>query len=180
LAYDSPAHASPRDVVGVLATEEDAVRDTDIPTTVGWNWDDRRQIAWAGQDMQGTSSFESFPAPGLIDPTHVIVRELWIAVTGTLSTGNYCYYIELERVELDDNQAVMAMVSERNQRWLWCLKKLQLRIQKSELLSELVNGFFENVKKAIRMTDFIGYRGWTWFYPFLLYVLSLALKVREI
>jgi hypothetical protein len=118
LAYDSPAHASPRDVVGVLATEEDAVRDTDIPTTVGWNWDDRRQIAWAGQDMQGTSSFESFPAPGLIDPTHVIVRELWIAVTGTLSTGNYCYYIELERVELDDNQAVMAMVSERNQRWL--------------------------------------------------------------
>lgn len=117
VAYDAPSSSTPRDVYGVLATSEDAVQNPDVPTVVGWNWDDRRQIAWASQDMTGNSSFDAFPNYGLVDPSHVIVRELWIAVTATQSSVYYNYYIELERVELDDNQAVMAMVSERNQRW---------------------------------------------------------------
>ena len=53
----------------------------------------------------------------LVDPTHIIVRDLFIAITSasTLVGDLFNYYIELEEVELSENQAVLAIVQEESQ-----------------------------------------------------------------
>ena len=111
--YDpTSGSAANRDAIGMLATHEDAIGPS---TTQIWNWEDRRQVAWCGMDMQGDTSvgmtFE------LIDPQHLIVRDLWVAISASNETSVtlYNYFVELERVKLDDNQAVMAIVQEESQ-----------------------------------------------------------------
>jgi len=112
--YDpTTSAAANRDSIGVLATHPEALNDG--LTHVLWNWDDRRQVAWAGMDFQGdTSVGRTFE---LIDPQHVIVRDLYIGISASFETSAvfYNYFIELERVTLSDNQAVMAIIQEESQ-----------------------------------------------------------------
>jgi hypothetical protein len=118
VAYYDPTGTATgnRDSIGVLATHEDALYSKLPPSTsVGWNWDDRRQVAWAGMDFQGdTSVGQTFE---LIDPQHVVVRDLYLGISASFetSTAVYNYFIELERVTLNDNQAVMAIIQEEAQ-----------------------------------------------------------------
>lgn len=108
--------AATRDCYGVLATHPDALESAAFPTlAVEWNWQDKRQVAWAAMDILGDSSvgftFE------LIDPTHIIVRDLYVGITpqGFVLGDKFNYYIELEEIELSENQAVLAIVQEEAQ-----------------------------------------------------------------
>jgi hypothetical protein len=112
--FPADSSAGSRDLVAVLATHHEAIQ-VGPGVSVGWAWDDRRQVAWAGLAMDGDSTvgaqFE------LIDPTHVVVRDLYVGISSLVATGNtyFNYYVELEEVSLTDNQAVLAIVQEEAQ-----------------------------------------------------------------
>jgi hypothetical protein len=117
VSWNLPADsgAGSRDLVAVLATHEDAVRLASLPTQIAWEWQDRRQVAWTSTNHVGDSIVEnSFE---LIDPTHIVVRDLWFACSVQTSSGtNYFnYFVELEEVELTDNQSVLAIIQEEAQ-----------------------------------------------------------------
>jgi hypothetical protein len=104
-----------RDCIGVLATHEEAI-ESSTPTVIDWNWADRRQVAWTAQELNGDTTVGAWSF-GLIDPQHVIVRDLYLGLTAqtATSTVEFVYFIELERVTLTDNQAVMAIIQEESQ-----------------------------------------------------------------
>ena len=103
-----------RDCCAALATSEDALEGY-VSSVINWRWEDRRQFAWAASAWD--SDTEIGDQFNLIDPTHVIVRDMFIGLTSQSATASteFNYYIELERVILDDSQAVMAIVQEENQ-----------------------------------------------------------------
>jgi len=117
ISYIDPAdsNAGSRDCVGVLATHADAVVSKLSSSRIGFNWEDRRQVAWTSTNHIGDSNIDFDAA--LIDPTHVVVRDLYVAISAQAATGstNWNYYIELEEVPLTDNQAVLAIVQEEAQ-----------------------------------------------------------------
>ena len=99
---------SAADAYGSLATESDAA-------TSVWNLDDNRQIAWAGQNIQGTAAPSN--QFSLIDPDHVVITDLFVCGrggTGATAEG-YQYLVELEPIELTDNQAVIQLIKESAQ-----------------------------------------------------------------
>ena len=104
------------DAVGVLATHAEAVEGP-TSTVIGWNWDDRRQVAWTSSLMSGDTGVYPSWFGGLIDPQHVVVRDLFVAVSALSATGNneWCYFVELERVKLNDDQAILAIIQEESQ-----------------------------------------------------------------
>ena len=108
--------AGSRDMYGVLAASEKALsRYTGAGYAITWDWDDKLQYAWASTDTPGDSyvhqTFE------LVDPTKIVVRELWVGVTiqGSAVDDRVNYYVELEEVELSENQAVLAIIKEEGQ-----------------------------------------------------------------
>ena len=116
VAPKTPAETSAgvRDCIGVLTTHADAIPE---PTgnNVWWNWEDRRQFAWAAMSMDGDTQLDfQF---NLVDPSHVIVRDMYLGITAqsVFSGTEFSYYIEMERVELSDTQAIMAIVQEESQ-----------------------------------------------------------------
>jgi len=114
--YPHDSSAGSRDCVGVLATHQDALLHPLLPTVIQWNWEDRRQIAWTSQAWEGDTTVGHWDR-GVIDPQHVIVRDLWIGITSALATSTtvFNYMVELERVVLNDNQSVMALIQETGQ-----------------------------------------------------------------
>jgi hypothetical protein len=104
-----------RDCAAVLATHAEAVIG-DVSTVIGWNWEDRRQVAWTAIEINGDTTVGAWSF-GLIDPQHVIVRDLYLAISAQsgFSATEFVYFIELERVTLNDNQAVMAIIQEESQ-----------------------------------------------------------------
>jgi hypothetical protein len=116
VSWEFPADsgAGSRDLIAALATHENAFQ-IGVGVQVGWNWADRRQVAWASTNHIGDSLVED--TFELIDPTHVVVRDLYFACSAQTATSvnNFNYYIELEEVELTDNQAVLAIVQEEAQ-----------------------------------------------------------------
>jgi len=117
ISYYDPGdtNAGSRDCYGVLATHEDAFDSPVVSGRIAWLWDDRRQIAWASTNHIGDSNIEALES--LIDPTHVVVRDLWVAISAQNATAAtyWNYYVELEQIDLNDNQAVMAIVQEEAQ-----------------------------------------------------------------
>ena len=109
------SQAGGRDCVAVLATHPEAVIG-DTSTIIGWNWEDRRQVAWSALSMFGSHS-PDHTGFNLIDPQHIVVRDLYFALGAASATGvtEFVYFIELERVTLNDNQAVMAIIQEESQ-----------------------------------------------------------------
>jgi len=89
------------------------------PVTLGLDYDmgpnmdasDSRQIGWA-VTVYGTGSLEGNNI-SVIDPNHVIIRDLWIRNENGVDQVNYL--IELEYVELTDDQAVLTLIKERSQ-----------------------------------------------------------------
>ena len=68
------------------------------------------QIAWASQTgAAGVPTNSSF---SLIDPNHVVVQDLVLNNFGS-TTGNYL--VILEQVTLSDDQAILALIKERQQ-----------------------------------------------------------------
>tara|TARA_Y100000361_G_C10866530_1_gene192025 strand:+ start:12 stop:434 length:423 start_codon:yes stop_codon:yes gene_type:complete len=82
-----------------------------VPVT-GWNWALNTEIAWASARNTVEANWGGFP--NAIDPSAVIVADLY--VTGTSSAGsNINFMIEIERVALSDDQAILALIQERAQ-----------------------------------------------------------------
>ena len=80
--------------------------------TVGWNWGLNTEIAWAASRNTTEANWGGFP--NAIDPSAVIVADLY--VTGTSSAGSDInFMIEIERVSLSDDQAILALIQERSQ-----------------------------------------------------------------
>jgi hypothetical protein len=117
IAFDhlSDSGSGNRDGYAALATHPDALTDPDVSTAVWWNFPDRRQVAWTSTEVIGDSV--TAQRYELIDPTHIVVRDLWIGITTFSATGTIemNYFIELEEVSLTDNQAVLAIVQEEAQ-----------------------------------------------------------------
>lgn len=117
ISYEAPydSGSGSRDCFGVLATHADAIESPLLSTVIIWNWADRRQIAWSSTNHVGDSLVEFLP--DLVDPTHVVVRDLYLGITALSATSNnvFNYYIELEEIPLTDNQAVMAIIQEEAQ-----------------------------------------------------------------
>ena len=106
--------AGTKDAIGVLATHPGAIPDV-TGNVVQWHWNDRRQFAWCSISLDGDTQFDS--DFNLIDPQHVIVRDMYLGITAqqTFSSWEWGYFIELERVELSDSQAIMAIIQEESQ-----------------------------------------------------------------
>lgn len=82
------------------------------PEQVGSNFDasNGNQIAWAAQaGAAGVPAQYNF---SLIDPNHVIVQDLVLNNFGT-TIGNYM--VIMEQVSLTDDQAILALIKERQQ-----------------------------------------------------------------
>jgi hypothetical protein len=111
----SISSAGSADSFAVLATHPVALENP-VGNVVWWNWQDRRQVAWTSLSMFGDSS-PDFSGFNLVDPQHIVVRDLYFGLTAGVATGTtyFNYFIELERVTLTDNQAVMAIIQEESQ-----------------------------------------------------------------
>jgi hypothetical protein len=98
-----------------LATHPEALEGY-VSSVVNWTWSDRRQVAWTQIEMNGDTTIGAWSF-GLIDPQHIVVRDLYFGLSSASATGTteFNYYIELERVTLSDNQAVMAIIQEEAQ-----------------------------------------------------------------
>lgn len=84
-----------------------------------WNWGDNRQIAWASLSITGSGSNTAANAPfTLVDPDHIVLRDLYLTCqlgTSTTDEALVNYFVELETVEINDNQAVLTLIKERSQ-----------------------------------------------------------------
>ncbi len=78
----------------------------------GWDWSRNTEIAWASARNTSEANWGGFP--NAIDPSAVIVADLY--VTGNSSAGSDInFMIEIERVVLSDDQAILALIQERAQ-----------------------------------------------------------------
>ena len=81
-------------------------------TTGFWRWDNNLEIAWAASRQTAQATWGGFD--GAIDPSAVIVADCWIR--GASANGNDInFLIEIERVSLSDDQAILALIQERAQ-----------------------------------------------------------------
>ena len=62
-----------------------AVLGLDDKITASWDWENGNQIAWATSAMGGSSSMEN-PGFQLVDPNHIVIRDLFLRATVTGST----------------------------------------------------------------------------------------------
>lgn len=79
-----------------------------------WDWGDQREVAWAAVRQTVEATWGGWS--GAIDYSAIIVRDLFIdAKSSGVSTDRINYLIELEPIMLSDNEAVLALIKERNQ-----------------------------------------------------------------
>jgi len=96
-----PTAATGDDTQGLLAIDQDGC-------TGGWDASDNRQIAWSFMFIGANGgNIGSFISNG-----HVVVRDLFVE---NFSGVPMNYIINIERVELSDDQAILALIQERAQ-----------------------------------------------------------------
>lgn len=92
-----------------------AVLGLDDKITADWDWENGNQIAWATSAMGGSSSMEN-PGFQLVDPNHIVIRDLYIRGTVTGSTPQALnYYIELEAINISEFEAIVQLTKETSQ-----------------------------------------------------------------
>ena len=92
------------DVSGMLVREAGAARQE-------WLAEDNRQLGWSSTTMSTANSLNNFTS--IIDPEHIVVRELY--VTGYSNTGRINYLVVIEPVKLTEDQAVLQLIKEHSQ-----------------------------------------------------------------
>ena len=100
------------EIIARLCTEDLASVHAGGTTTFAWNWGDSRELAWASTRSTSQSTWGGWES--VIDPDHVVLKDLYIDVNCNLNV-NVNYLVEIERVELTDNQAVLTLIRERSQ-----------------------------------------------------------------
>lgn len=87
----------------------------DDKMTLAWDWENNNQIAWSSVRSAGTNSLEG-PAFTLVDPNHVVVRDLFIRCqVGGTDPQEINYYIELESMEISEYEAIVQLTKESAQ-----------------------------------------------------------------
>jgi hypothetical protein len=90
--------------------------DDDSSIGINWNWDNNEEIGWSifGWDSNGPQFNQEF---ALIDPDNLVIQDLYIIADepGTGSDVKINYYIRLEKYDISDSQAALAMVRNRSQ-----------------------------------------------------------------
>ena len=97
---------STNDCIAVLAKEYDG-------TSNLMRAEDGRQIGWAGFGMD--SSNDPGNSFSILDPDHLVIRDLYIMAQNLGADGRTNYLITLEPVTLTDDQAVLQLIKERSQ-----------------------------------------------------------------
>ena len=97
-----PSQPGDSDVQGLLSLDEDGC-------TGAWDASDNRQIAWSFMVGDG---FGRGDQGSFIARNHVVVRDLWIQNFGATAMN---YVIDIERQDLTDDQAILALIQERAQ-----------------------------------------------------------------
>jgi len=90
--------AASEDVVGVLATEATAA-------TVTWDLSDQRQIAWAGNKNDASSSTQM----NVIDPDNFIIEDLYFQGSNA-DSESINYIITMEKYDTTDWMGALTMV----------------------------------------------------------------------
>ena len=81
--------------------------------TANWNWNDNREIAWASTNVNTAAGAS---APYMVVPPQLVVSELHINGNTNGAAGTvYNFFVELERVAVDDNMTVLGLIRERAQ-----------------------------------------------------------------
>ena len=92
-----------------------AVLGLDDKITASWDWENGNQIAWATSAMGGSSSMEN-PGFQLVDPNHIVIRDLFLRATVTGATPQALnYYIELEALKISEFEAIVQLTKETSQ-----------------------------------------------------------------
>ena len=90
--------------------------DDDSTTGLNWNWDSNEEIGWSffTWDSNTQTTGNNY---NLIDPDNLIIQDLFIvADEGVGQTDvKMNYYIRLEKYDIKDSQAALAMVRNRSQ-----------------------------------------------------------------
>jgi hypothetical protein len=107
-------HTWPASITSGVSEEADVTLALDYDPNANWDASDNRQIGWAGFRNGATASSESLNAWSLIDPDHIVVRDLYIINNNSLSSATN-YMVILEEVAINENEAVLALIKERSQ-----------------------------------------------------------------
>ena len=107
-------HTWPSSITSGVSEEADVTLSLDYDPSPNWDASDNRQIGWAGFRNGATASTETLNAWSLIDPDHIVVRDLYIINNNSLSTATN-YMVVLQEVAIDENEAVLALIKERSQ-----------------------------------------------------------------
>ena len=92
-----------------------AVLGLDDKITADWDWENANQIAWATSSMGGSSNMEN-PGFQLVDPNHIVIRDLYLRGTVTGSTPQALnYFIQLEAVNVSEFEAIVQLTKELSQ-----------------------------------------------------------------
>ena len=90
--------------------------DDDTSTGLNWNWDDNAEIGWAAFAFDGNSTSTLFNF-NQVDPDNLVIQDLFIRADE--ATGQDAkkvnYYIRMEKYDISDSQAALAMVRNRSQ-----------------------------------------------------------------
>jgi len=72
---------------------------------------DNRQFAWS--TIERSASVIMLPSTTIIDPDHIVNRDLFLNLNAT--NGSYNYLIEAQVVELTDDEAIITIIKETSQ-----------------------------------------------------------------
>lgn len=92
-----------RDCQAVLGLDYDMVQ--------SFNASDNRQIGW-GSQANGSGTDGTIGTFSLIDPDHVVIRDLYVANFGSDDAN---YLVILEPITLNNDQAILTLIKERSQ-----------------------------------------------------------------
>ena len=72
---------------------------------------DNAQIAWASSPSSGVGPFND----GIVDPENLVIQDLYIRGYATSTSQPWNYYIEMDKVEIDEWRTAIALVRNRSQ-----------------------------------------------------------------
>lgn len=104
---ENPASGGNDSVYGTLSLDQDG-------SSTRWLADDNRQIGWAST-VQDETGFGARSPSSIIDPDHVVIRDLWFMGARASGTDGINYIVHLEPVTISDDEAVLQLIKESSQ-----------------------------------------------------------------
>lgn len=84
-----------------------------IPTGSAMNAGTNSQFAWTYSSSTANGLIQNDRE--IIDPDHIVNRDLFLTLDGPTTSGTYNYLIEAQVVELTDDEAIITIIKETSQ-----------------------------------------------------------------